>query len=138
MFGSSVSSGSVSSGSMSSGRWRERWRLLVGLVAILSIASSTSWATMNSDNDDGDGVAEPAVVAIQAEPEAEIDWGFMGLSLLDAVVLRPIGAMTTAGGFVIFLVAAPFVAPSGHLGTAWDVFVYGAYDETFVRPLGEI
>ena len=55
-----------------------------------------------------------------------------------AVGLRPLGAVTTLGGLVIFLASAPFVAPSGRIGTAWDVVVYGSYDDTFVRPLGEI
>ncbi len=57
---------------------------------------------------------------------------------LDAVVLRPLGAVTTVGGFVVFLASAPFVALSGRIGTSWDVFVYSSYDDTFVRPLGEI
>ena len=54
------------------------------------------------------------------------------------MILRPLGALTTLGGLAIFAVTAPFVAPSGRIGTSWDLFVYGAYDDTFVRPLGEI
>ena len=122
MFGSNVSK--------SRGNWRERWRRLVCLVAVFSLSSSAALATMNSD---GDAIAEPSAMTV----EAETDWEFLGLKLLDAVILRPLGVLTTAGGLVIFLVSTPFMAPAGKIGTAWDVFVYGPFDETFVVPLGE-
>ncbi len=121
----------AANGSKSDARWSERWRRLVGLVAVFGLVSSASLATENSYADIS---AEPSGAMI----EEETDWEFVGLSILDAVILRPLGAVTTAGGLVIFLVSVPFVAPAGKIGTAWDVFVYGAYDETFVRPLGEI
>lgn len=120
-----------SNGSKSDARWRERWRRLVGLVAVFGLVSSASLATANSY---ADVPAEPSGAMIQ---EAT-DWEFVGLWILDLVILRPLGLVTTAQGFVIFLVSVPFVAPAGKIGTAWDVFVYGAFDETFVRPLGEI
>ena len=62
----------------------------------------------------------------------------MGLSVFDAVVLRPVGVVATLGGFVLFVASVPFVAPAGRIATAWDIFVYASYDDTFVRPLGEI
>ena len=125
MFGSNVSK--------LGGNWRERWRRLVCLVAVFSLASSAALATLATTNSDGDVAAEPSAMTV----EAETDWEFLGLKLLDAVVLRPLGVLTTAGGLVIFLVSTPFVAPAGKIGTAWDIFVYGPFDETFVVPLGE-
>jgi hypothetical protein len=120
---------------------------------VFSLASSAALATLATTNSDGDVAAErtrdgnrarfhsqrflrhidPSAMTV----EAETDWEFLGLKLLDAVVLRPLGVLTTAGGLVIFLVSTPFVAPAGKIGTAWDIFVYGPFDETFVVPLGE-
>ena len=112
-------------------RTRLRWRRAAGFIALISIASSASLAQTGVDADGAE--------ASQAVPiEEPVDWELVGLSALDAVILRPLGAVTTVGGFVFFLASVPFVAPSGHIGTAWDVFVYGPYDDTFVRPLGEI
>ncbi len=73
-----------------------------------------------------------------AAASAPIDWEFLGLSALDVLLLRPLGAASTLGGFAVFLVSVPFVAPSERIATSWDIFVYGPYDDTFLRPLGEI
>jgi len=70
--------------------------------------------------------------------ESQIDWYQVGASTLDVVMLRPLGVVSTVAGFVFFLCSAPFVAPSGRLGTTWDIFVFDSYDYTFVRPLGEV
>ncbi len=76
--------------------------------------------------------------AEQARVESEVDWYQVGATTFDAAVLRPLGALSTLGGFVFFVASVPFVAPSGRIETAWDIFVYGSYDDTFVRPLGEL
>ena len=55
----------------------------------------------------------------------------------DAVVLRPLGAGATVGGFAFFLISVPFTAPSKNIPVCWDIFVLGPYDYKFVRPLGE-
>ena len=108
------------------------WRRVVALVAIASFISSACLAESSLDE-------EPAEKTSSGTASEEpIDWEQVGLTALDVVVLRPLGVVTIAGGFGIFLVSVPFVAPSGNTLTAWDVFVYGSYDDTFVRPLGEI
>ncbi|MCH7869953.1 MAG: hypothetical protein IH881_19840 [Myxococcales bacterium] len=136
-------------------RLRVQWRCLVGLIAAFSIASSGSLAAMNAGTDQA-GEASVAAVEVETAEVTEvaevaevievaqiaqvkkIDWELMGLSVFDAVVLRPVGAVATLGGFVLFVASVPFVAPAGRIATAWDIFVYASYDDTFVRPLGEI
>ncbi len=136
-------------------RLRVQWRCLVGLIAAFSIASSGSLAAMNAGTDQA-GEASVAAVEVETAEVTEvaevaevievaqiaqvkkIDWELMGLSVFDAVVLRPVGVVATLGGFVLFVASVPFVAPAGRIATAWDIFVYASYDDTFVRPLGEI
>jgi hypothetical protein len=72
-----------------------------------------------------------------AEEEAGLGWGDAGAVALDAVVLRPLGAIASGTGFIFFLISVPFVAPSSQIGTSWDVFVRGPVDYTFARPLGD-
>ena len=55
----------------------------------------------------------------------------------DVLVLRPLGVVATAGGFVAFLIAAPFLAPSREVPYGWDSFVIGPYEYTIERPLGD-
>lgn len=58
-------------------------------------------------------------------------------SLFDVVLLRPLGAGATVGGFAFFVLSAPFVAASKGLPVTWDIFVLGPADYTFKRRLGE-
>ena len=139
-------------------RLRVQWRCLVGLIAAFSIASSGSLAAMNAGTDQA-GEASVAAVEVETAEVTEVaegvevaevievaqiaqvkkfDWELVGLSVFDAVVLRPVGVVATLGGFVLFVASVPFVAPAGRIATAWDIFVYASYDDTFVRPLGEI
>ena len=82
--------------------------------------------------------AQTSADEVPAKVESEIDWYRVGDLAVDTAVLRPLGALSTIGGFVFFLASVPFVAPAGRIETAWDIFVYGSYDDTFVRPLGEL
>ncbi|NRA07052.1 MAG: hypothetical protein HRU02_02775 [Myxococcales bacterium] len=62
------------------------------------------------------------------------DWGAI---VFDVGVLRPLGAIQTGVGTVLFAVAGPLALPSdGGAGEAWDVFVRVPYEDTFQRPLG--
>lgn len=81
---------------------------------------------------------DDAQPAAQTEVASEIDWFEIGATTLDAAVLRPLGVLSTLGGMAFFVATAPITAPTGGLETAWDVYVYGSYDYTFVRPLGEL
>ena len=57
--------------------------------------------------------------------------------VFDALVLRPLGTAATAGGFGVFLITAPLLAPSQEIAYGWDVFVVGPASYTFRRPFGE-
>jgi hypothetical protein len=106
---------------------------LYGLLVVLGIFSV---ATANPRVALAQEASAPVVH--EADHEEETDWELVGLSALDVVVLRPFGTLSTIGGFMFFAATAPFVAPTGRIATSWDIFVYGSYDYTFVRPLGEI
>ncbi len=75
-----------------------------------------------------------------AEAEAEqsgVTPEEIGAKLLDAVVLRPLGAVATVAGFGFFVASLPIVAPTREIGWTWDIFVLAPAEYTFVRPIGE-
>lgn len=63
--------------------------------------------------------------------------GRVGDATFDIVVLRPLGAAATVGGFGVFLITAPLLAPSGEVMFGWDTFVMNPYEATILRPLGD-
>jgi hypothetical protein len=66
--------------------------------------------------------------------DPQIDAGAMAA---DAVVVRPVGIVAIAAGFVLFVVGAPFAALGGNVGDAWNAMVVYPAKFTFARPLGE-
>ncbi|MCH7600137.1 MAG: hypothetical protein IH973_10300 [Myxococcales bacterium] len=100
-------------------------------------AEEASVATVELETEEVAEVVQVEEVE-EVAPVKKFDWELVGLSVFDAIVLRPVGAVATLGGFVLFVASVPFVAPAGRIATAWDIFVYASYDDTFVRPLGEI
>jgi hypothetical protein len=71
-----------------------------------------------------------------AEPKG-VAWRDVGAKALDAVVLRPLGAVASLTGLAMFLASTPLVVPSGRVAESWDVFVLAPVDYTFLRPLGD-
>ena len=71
-------------------------------------------------------------VAAERSRVAEI-----GAKTMDAMLLRPLGAVSTLAGLPFFLVSAPMLAPTGAVGDSWDLFVQTSADYTFKRALGE-
>lgn len=59
------------------------------------------------------------------------------LSIGDILVVRPLGAAATVGGFGIFAVASPFAAMAGAVDEVWDPLVQKPADFTFFRDLGD-
>ncbi len=74
------------------------------------------------------------------EPEASGSgvWSDVGAKTLDAAVLRPLGALSSAVGFGFFLASTPFLAPFEGIGDSWDAFVRTPVENTFERPLGDL
>lgn len=58
--------------------------------------------------------------------------------VLDLLVLRPLGLVTTGIGSVLFVVSLPFTLPSGSSGAAACELVSKPLAYTFTRPLGDI
>jgi hypothetical protein len=59
-----------------------------------------------------------------------------GLMAADLVLARPVGAVATVAGFVLFLVATPFSALGGNTRETWEGLVVSPANYTFQRPLG--
>jgi len=64
----------------------------------------------------------------------------VGDQIVDAVVLRPLGALSLVGGAVFFVVTSPLVLVSGVIDypTSWDVMVMAPWEYTVERPLGDL
>ena len=64
----------------------------------------------------------------------------VGDQIVDAVVLRPLGALSLVGGAVFFVVTSPLVLVSRVIdySTSWDVMVMAPWEYTVERPLGDL
>jgi hypothetical protein len=58
--------------------------------------------------------------------------------IVDFVLLRPMGIVSTAVGTVFFIASLPFSAPTGSIGVAFQKLVTEPASFTFARPLGEV
>jgi len=58
--------------------------------------------------------------------------------VLDAVVLRPIGLVTTVAGMAVYTVSLPFSLLGGNEPAAREHLVKDPARYTFKRPLGEL
>lgn len=92
----------------------------------------------DSDGDERPDLAQDSAIVDEELEEYEFDMFEAGLTVLDVVVLRPLGTLSTLGGLLFFVGSAPLIAPTGRLETTWDIFVFNSYDYTFVRPIGEL
>ena len=58
--------------------------------------------------------------------------------ILDALLLRPLGLVSTAFGSVFFVATLPISAITSSIGTTYEVLVEDPFVYTFRRPLGQI
>ncbi len=105
---------------------------LTVLAAVLSAASPAA-----ADDVGGGEAVDISVTPAQAPPEDRFPVSELSAKAMDAVLLRPLGAIASIAGLAMFMVSAPLVAPSGELPATWDIFVFGPVDYTFMRPLGD-
>ncbi len=103
--------------SMNGKQWINR-SAAIGLIALSTIAASTSASAASSD-----------YAGNRGEPRWEDQ-------AVDAVVARPLGIVTTAVGAVVWGISLPFSLLGGNAGEAGDILVGGPGRETFVRCLG--
>lgn len=60
-----------------------------------------------------------------------------GITMIaDFVAVRPVGIVSLATGYTIFVLSSPFSALGGNISTAWDKMVVEPAKYTFKRPLG--
>ncbi len=57
--------------------------------------------------------------------------------LVDAVIARPIGLLTTIAGAAAFVVSLPFTLPSKSVDRAKEALVVSPARYTFKRPIGQ-
>jgi hypothetical protein len=57
--------------------------------------------------------------------------------LVDVVVVRPLGLVTTVAGAALSVIALPFTLPSGSVNASVQALVVEPARYTFGRPLGE-
>lgn len=88
---------------------------VIGLAAFSAMADSG--ATANEDN------------------EWSVERGFAAAG--DVLIVRPLGAAATIGGFGIFAVASPFAAMADSTDEVFDTLVKNPADYTFNRDLGD-
>ena len=58
--------------------------------------------------------------------------------VIDTVLLRPLGIVSTVFGSVFFVVSLPFAAITSSVGTSFELLVQDPFEYTFRRPLGQI
>ena len=58
--------------------------------------------------------------------------------IIDTVLLRPLGIVSTAFGGAFFVVSLPISAITSSVGTTFDLLVKDPFQYTFRRPLGQI
>lgn len=86
------------------------------------------------------GLAAAAIAATTtaAPPADEPITGDKGSDMLiDLVVMRPIGLVTTVIGAAAFVVALPFTVPTGSVEESARMMVGKPAEYTFNRPLGD-
>jgi hypothetical protein len=97
-------------------------------IVALGFAPADTAAAQDADEDS---------VAEQPAASGSEGWSDVGAKTLDAVVVRPVSALSTVVGFGMFLVSTPFVAPAQGMTDSWEVFVRTPFDNTFQRALGD-
>ncbi len=105
-----------------------RWRPFLVALIVVTLVAGQAPAAFSAESSQHSNL----------ESEEQVDLYQVGASALDVALLRPLGILSVIGGFAFFAVSLPFVAPTEHIETAWDIFVYGPYDYTVERPLGEL
>lgn len=94
-------------------------KLLASLVVSLALAT-VALADSGASSDDDSWTVERGFAAVG-----------------DLLVVRPLGAAATIGGFGLFAVASPFAAMADGADEVFDTLVTKPGEYTFVRDLGD-
>jgi hypothetical protein len=93
-----------------------RRALAAGMLALALAATPAGAAAQNGDTVSGDRATDMVV---------------------DIVVVRPLGLVTTVVGAVLTVVALPFTIPSGSVEKSAHELIVRPAEYTFTRPLGD-
>ncbi|GBE03709.1 hypothetical protein BMS3Abin09_00627 [bacterium BMS3Abin09] len=58
--------------------------------------------------------------------------------IIDTLLLRPLGIVSTVFGGAFFVVSLPFAAITSSVGKSYELLVKDPFEYTFRRPLGQI
>lgn len=78
-----------------------------------------------------------ASVSAEAGMESSADDVSAEKMAVDAVLIRPFGLISTALGYVVYVVSLPFSYPGGNTQEVWETMVERPANFTFQRPLGD-
>ena len=80
----------------------------------------------------------PVVTGALAASEVDIERAdpSAGAMFYDLFFMRPIGALATAGGSIVFVLGLPFSAIGGNVDKSGEKLVEATFRYTLVRPLG--
>ena len=84
------------------------------------------------------GSADPAEDAPAAESLDGPTGPSTAAKVVDAAVLRPLGALSVVAGVGFFIASLPFTIAAEQVGTAREVLIETPYQDTFGHPLGAI
>ena len=90
-------------------------------LLIAAIAGAIAASPIVSAADDGSGTGDKGTDMV-----------------VDVVLLRPVGALATVVGAVVFVVGLPFTVPSGSVESSACELVRRPLAYTVTRPLGDI
>ena len=114
--------------------------LAAATVLLLAIATLPPTARAADEEDGPTALAAPEEDGSTAPAAPEEDRAGGGAIAGDLLVLRPMGAVVTLAGAVLFIPAALLSAPGGwdNVGYAFEHLIQEPYRETFEKPLGAV
>ena len=125
------------SGSNSPLRTLRRW---IAAAAVIALAPTVA---VSEGTDEERLASKPGLSQPSAPPAASPEPGrasTVGDQVVDAAVMRPLGALSLVGGAIFFVVTSPLVLVSRVIDyrTSWDVMVMAPWEYTVERPLGDL
>ncbi len=115
-----------------------RFWIAAALLVVLIPAMATSGAAEEPLS--GASASSPAPSQSASQETGGEGASKVGDKIVDAVVLRPLGALSLVGGAIFFVVTSPLVLVSRVIDypTSWDVMVMAPWEYTVERPLGDL
>lgn len=118
---------------------RHRKNLPTLVLAFSLTVAVAAVPTLSLAQDAGGTVTGATVGGTDPDRPDPMDPQTRGLAVVaDILLARPLGLVATLAGSALFLVALPFEAMSGDIGTPAELLMGQPARYTFTRPVGEI